>query len=910
MIGNVQRFFNNTKDNGILRHRVMLKLGCMVIAVLIVAGFFQDTAQAAAGIKIYDYATKKETTYKDKQVKVTLNGSKITTSNQPGILVKGIALVPYDDVFQASGIAAECVYNKGEGTITISKYGKTIRMTIGSTKATLNGQKITLPTAPIRIKFVKGNSVKVMVPSRFVSEQLGLSYSWNNSTGTVAIIKTSLVLSYDHGKQFEYTGAQGKVTVNGKNINLGNMPSIITNNTAMLRAKRVFADASIGATYSYNGTDKSVTFTKGSTKLVMYLGKKTAFLNGNAMQMATAPILVTNHTVNTSYVMVPGSFTASCLGYDYYWNNTTRTSMITTQKNQASSGNSPNNGSAPELGDSGVMTEVGTILGQWVGNEASYRRNSGIHEFSVDAANETYTIVSVERDYSSLKQNAETFLIRSTGTFGKVTSQTSGKTITVKAEGMSCSDQAYQAYGVISNFVNTIGIFKNASENNSSIQLDMLSSDYSYDLSLSDNKQTLSITVYYNTLTSVVVGTNNACDYVTLTGIDALKVTSSKSSGYINIELPYTTSGISDINTMLGGAKYINSISVIGGVDKTQIILGVIDGYDYYVSQNGSQYSLIFMVPGSAGSGSSNTGSGNSNVSEALDKASCEIVMPKPEGLTASMIQDEDNYFNHNFVIRLQGDYTSVINNSTITNTSSTVTGITVSLNSNNETVITVHTSKLQGYEYGMDNTNFYINVGNPREIYKNIVVLDPGHGGGANGAQYFGTKEKDLNYKILYTIGKKYFNQDTSKLKAYYTRITDVDMSLSDRAAFASKYGADLFVSLHMNASLTKSAYGTEIYYSSSNNSPNNAGLTSKKLADIYADRIPSVLGTLKRGARAERYTVVHKNTVPAVLIELGFLSNESDYNKLSDESFQENAAKTIYETLLQVFNDYPTGR
>jgi N-acetylmuramoyl-L-alanine amidase len=562
------------------------------------------------------------------------------------------------------------------------------------------------------------------------------------------------------------------------------------------------------------------------------------------------------------------------------------------------------------------MTEVGTILGQWIGADSAIMRSSGVHQINAETSAASGVVTKVERDYSSLKQNAETFILSSTGTFGSMTSQISDKAIFIKAEGMTCYDQTYQAYGVISNFVSTIGIYNNA-DNSTSIQLDMLSPEFSYDLTLSDDRQSLYVTVYYNSLTSAVIGTNNYCDYVTLTGIEPLKVTTDKANGYLNIELPYTTSSISDINTLISGAKYINYINVIGGADKTQIIIGINEGYEYHVTQNQNQYSLIFMIPGSGSAGGGSTGSGsvsnggsNGGISQTLDKASCEIIMPKPEGLTSSMISDEDNYFNHNFVIRLQGDYTSVINNSTITNTSGTVTGINVSLNGNNETEITVHTSKLQGYQYGMDDTNFYINVGNPKDIYKNIVILDPGHGGGANGAEYFGTKEKNLNYKILYTIGKKYFNQDTTKLKAYYTRINDVDMSLSDRAAFASRYGADLFVSLHMNASLTRSVYGTEIYYSNSNNSPNAAGLTSKILADTFAERIPASLGTLKRGSRAERYTVVHKNTVPAVLIELGFLSNESDYNKLSDANFQENAARTIYETLLQVLNDYPTGR
>jgi N-acetylmuramoyl-L-alanine amidase len=345
--------------------------------------------------------------------------------------------------------------------------------------------------------------------------------------------------------------------------------------------------------------------------------------------------------------------------------------------------------------------------------------------------------------------------------------------------------------------------------------------------------------------------------------------------------------------------------------DKLQLVIGLNDGYEYYTSQNGNQTTLLFLSPGASGQQNGASGSaGNSGSSGVVDKSGYEIAIPKPAGLTKAMVTDEDNYFSNNFVIRLNGDYTSQISSANISNSSSTVSGITVSLNSSNQTEICFRTTKLQGYEYVMDDTGIYVNVGNPKDIYKNIVVLDPGHGGGAVGAQYFGTDEKDLNYKILYTIGKKYFNQDTSKLKVYYTRITDVDMSLSDRAAFASRYGADVFVSLHMNASLTRSVYGTEVYYSSSNTGTTASGLTSDVMADFFADRVTSAIGSDNRGSRSERYTVVYKNTVPAILIELGFLSNASDYAKLSDSAYQETAAKAIYDTVLQLFAQYPTGR
>ena len=903
----LQTIHNITNDKEVRNRYLQYKLGFILVIAFLILGCFSSSAFAASGLRIYNYATKKESTYRDKQVIVTLNGKTVTKKETPGILVNGIAMVPYNDVFEKSELAAKVVYDKTKGTVSISKYDKTLQMTIGSKKAKLNGKSVTLPVAPMKVKFTEAGLVKVLVPSRYISEALGLKYNWNSSKSTVSIETSTLQLSYNGGKKFEYNGALGKVTVNGKNIKLGNMPSIITNNTAMLRAKGVFGNSAIGATYSYNNATKTITLTKGSTVLVMTIGEKTAYLNGIATSMDTAPMIVKNHSVGTSYVMVPGGFTATCLGFDYTWNNSTRTSVITTPK-ITNPGNSGGVGIAPELGDNGVIIETGTILGQWVGDAALYSSSSNIHDLNAEASSVAPGVLtSVSRDYSNVKQNSETFMFVSTGSMGKITSIKEDRQLQLQVSNLTVTDTTYQMYGVSSNYVNTIGTYM-MGEGQTSIIFDLLNSDYTYDLTLSQDKTILYVTVYSNALTSAVVGTNNAGDYVTLTGIKPLNVTVNKSTGFINVELQNTINSLGDIYANLTGSKYINMFYTTGTADKTQLIIGVNEGYDYYISEQDNKYSFLFLLP-STSQPPTNPGT-QPGPSDQVNPSECEIIIPKPSGLTASMITDEDLYFDHTFVLRLSGDYTASINNTNIMNNSSVVEAISVSLNNNNETEILFKTSKLQGYEYTMDEHNIYINIGNPKDIYPNIVILDPGHGGGANGAQYYGTNEKDLNFKILYTLGKKYFNQDTSKLKVYYTRIKDVDMTLSNRAAFAGKYGADLFVSLHMNANLNRTVQGTEVYYSTNNNKANTAGLTSRILADLFCDRLSGNLGTKNRGSRAEKYTVVHKNTVPAVLIELGFMSTESDFVKLSDPTFQENAARTIYETLLEVFETYPTGR
>jgi N-acetylmuramoyl-L-alanine amidase len=164
--------------------------------------------------------------------------------------------------------------------------------------------------------------------------------------------------------------------------------------------------------------------------------------------------------------------------------------------------------------------------------------------------------------------------------------------------------------------------------------------------------------------------------------------------------------------------------------------------------------------------------------------------------------------------------------------------------------------------------------------------------------------------------MAQKYFNAPDSEIKVYFTRCGDsVRYANSteenyDRAAQAERIGADLYVSLHMNAHTTETPQGTEVYYSSANNVPNASGLTSKILGQMFLESLTTNLGTVKRGVKDKSLIVTRENSVPAVLIELGFMSNPQELDLLTDPEFQDTAANTIYDTLSQVFENYPTGR
>lgn len=290
--------------------------------------------------------------------------------------------------------------------------------------------------------------------------------------------------------------------------------------------------------------------------------------------------------------------------------------------------------------------------------------------------------------------------------------------------------------------------------------------------------------------------------------------------------------------------------------------------------------------------------------------SNASISFQLPEGVQVTEIKDADYYYKKQFCVTMPGNHVEFYKKNPVFINNKIVTGSKVSLTSNGKTKILFTTSKLQGYKIHTKDNYVWIDVGNPKNIYKNIVVLDCGHGGSDPGAQGGGYNEKDITYSILYTYAKSYFNSAESDVKAYWSRYNDTFVTLSDRAAYASSIGADLFISLHMNSATNTAAKGTEVYYSTNNNTKQKNGLTSQKMASLFENNLVSAMGTVNRGVKTANYTVIYKNTVPAVLIELGFISNSSDRANLVDKTFQKKAAKNIYQTTKQIFQQYPTGR
>lgn len=181
-------------------------------------------------------------------------------------------------------------------------------------------------------------------------------------------------------------------------------------------------------------------------------------------------------------------------------------------------------------------------------------------------------------------------------------------------------------------------------------------------------------------------------------------------------------------------------------------------------------------------------------------------------------------------------------------------------------------------------------------------VVIDAGHGGkdpGAAGTD--GSREKSLNLNVALKVEKLLKSMGINTIM---TRSDDNFIELNERANIANGNYADFFLSVHFN-SFNKTTNGIEtLYYP---NTPNeDYTLNNKTVADIFHSELLRATGLASRGITARpNLVVLNKTKMPAILAELGFISNPTEMAKISTEKFKEDAARGLVVSILKYFRD-----
>jgi len=218
------------------------------------------------------------------------------------------------------------------------------------------------------------------------------------------------------------------------------------------------------------------------------------------------------------------------------------------------------------------------------------------------------------------------------------------------------------------------------------------------------------------------------------------------------------------------------------------------------------------------------------------------------------------------------------------------------------------------------------------------IVVIDAGHGGKDPGAVVGKAHEKDIVLQIALRLGN-FIKEKLPDVKVIYTRSTDVFVPLFERSVIANKNNADLFISIHANYCATPSIKGTETYVLGLHRTIDNLNVAKKEnsvillekdyttryegfdpnlsesyimfelIQNTHIDQSVAFAGILQdsfrqhaqrasRDVRQAGFLVLRETAMPGVLIETGYLSNQSEANYLMTSEGQETIAYSIFNS------------
>lgn len=225
-------------------------------------------------------------------------------------------------------------------------------------------------------------------------------------------------------------------------------------------------------------------------------------------------------------------------------------------------------------------------------------------------------------------------------------------------------------------------------------------------------------------------------------------------------------------------------------------------------------------------------------------------------------------------------------------------------------------------------------------------VTLDAGHGDHDYGAVYSGRIEKNIALAVVLKVGK--LLEKTNKIDVVYTRKTDAFIDLIERANIANRAKSDIFVSIHCNANPNLAADGTETYVMGLNKLASNLAVAkSENKVIVYekdykqkyqgfdpnspesllgmtlmqeefldnsislASKVEEQFGALGKklrhgGVKQAPFMVLHKAYMPRVLIEMGFVSNAVEGEKLNSEEGQQEIAQAIANAIISYRNEY----
>lgn len=277
-----------------------------------------------------------------------------------------------------------------------------------------------------------------------------------------------------------------------------------------------------------------------------------------------------------------------------------------------------------------------------------------------------------------------------------------------------------------------------------------------------------------------------------------------------------------------------------------------------------------------------------------------QLYIELPEGIDGSKVSLSNDYLNQTIRVRFAEPIEDYAQNYRVHGSSDNISSLVYYIDGETG-VLEIALDSVRELSYRYKDGYLCLNFPDPHELYDTVIVLDAGHGGRAVGAVREDVCEKDLNLAIVREIKALFDAAGDKKIKVYYTRTDDTNPSFEQRVGLANKSKADFFISIHHNSSgegTNNGKQGTLVMYKPDSDENDS----SRKLAQLCLEQVSSTAGSNPRKIAVGTKTHIIRNSeVPVALIEVGYMSNYEELQKLKTVEYQKLLAQGVYNALQQ---------
>ena len=712
------------------------------------------------------------------------------------------------------------------------------------------------------------------------------------SVKNAAAETVTLELIYD-GETHLYTAAPVRLFVNGAFVTDFVVPPIIVENYTLVPAREVFEP--MNAQVDWAPLSNSVFIHHKEKQIILRINDKFAIVNGVPVEMPVAAKIINDK------MMIPLRFVADSLDFLVFWDDLTRTAYV------------------DDLGllynESGYAAEEFIQAAPSEQQEASTSiiRNTQVSDSDkmIPARDvSAYAVADEDHGETSIIEiltpdfNNNRFIIRASSAISGINSHLlydNRMYIDIFNSAMMLAENSFHLHENPS--VASVRAAQNqiTPEMITRVVFD-LKDGAEYNISISPDRKEIYVGFVKNIIYSANFFTEGASDVITISAQTTpyVSVYPSPDPNVLFIDIPYAAAAnYFDMQNLTG--RFVRGMALSQFDNETaRLAVTLTEGVMYEIKTDAVSATVRL--------------SGKTFQNIEYDFNLKRLVIKKDAGypMSISNFIHTDNYSSFSYTIHLGGDYGNYLGNGDYVIRDQFLNSIHLR-SGNDGTYLTFNETAVYAFNVYEDNDFIYIQPVHPKQKHGRVVIIDPGHGGGDEGTNVGGILEKNVNLDISNRVVALFNNNDW--VKAYATRTTDIYPDLDERVEFGGNLG-DLYVSIHNNFAPIKKGSkepnpepsGTETFYYPTAN--DEILFPSEIAAGIIHKNVVRGFGSLDRGLKQNRYLVLDAAKIPAVLIEVGFLSNPDDRAKLVSDAYKQRIAEAIYAGILEVFEIYRPAR